>query len=90
MPSTQALFANIREALPTHSARTIALFLAGLVLVALLAQFQARDRPQPNFPLYGWDTSVTGTAKKRWMWDSLKLLREGYAKVSRFLLLLKT
>ncbi|KAK2048033.1 cytochrome P450 [Colletotrichum somersetense] len=30
--------------------------------------------------LFLWDTGAAGTAKKRWMWDSLKLLREGYSK----------
>ncbi|KAL1872678.1 hypothetical protein Daus18300_004224 [Diaporthe australafricana] len=29
---------------------------------------------------YQWNTGVAGTPKKRWMWDSLQLLREGYSK----------
>lgn len=47
-----------------------------------LVLLSRKDPSIPNIKRYEWDTSISGTAKKRWMWDSLNLLREGYLRVS--------
>lgn len=52
------------------------------ILISILALSHRQRLIESNIPLYQWDTGVAGSAKKRWMWDSLRLLREGYSKVS--------
>ncbi|KAL4901001.1 hypothetical protein BDW74DRAFT_89620 [Aspergillus multicolor] len=54
--------------------------LAGLVgCIFILAHLlRRRTSLNPNIQHYQWDTSALGSPKKRWMWDSLRLLREGY------------
>ncbi|KAL4779475.1 cytochrome P450 [Aspergillus varians] len=55
---------------------------AGLVICSfMLAQLlRRRTFIRPAIQHYQWDTSVSGSPKKRWMWDSLQLLREGYSQ----------
>ena len=53
-----------------------------LICFGLLARLYRRNATEIDIQEYQWDTGATGTAKKRWMWDSLKLLREGYFKVN--------
>lgn len=55
-----------------------------LACTGILAYIRRRNSTDtiPNIQRYQWDTGVAGNVKKRWMWDSLKLLREGYSKVS--------
>ena len=64
---------------PAAKAAVLAALLAG---VGVLARLVGPSPTKVNSPHYQWDTGVSGSAKKRWMWDSLKLLREGYSKVS--------
>ncbi|KAL2817756.1 cytochrome P450 [Aspergillus cavernicola] len=56
----------------------------GLGLIAILSctwillQRSRASAPNPSIQHYQWDNRAAGTAKKRWLWDSLTLLREGY------------
>ncbi|KAH8659907.1 cytochrome P450 [Xylariales sp. PMI_506] len=64
---------------PTNHFAALAALVAALIACAsILTQFRRRDAL--NIQRYQWETGVSGTAKKRWMWDSLNLLREGYFK----------
>lgn len=62
---------------------TVAGLVALLVCIGILARLYGRSSIKTNIRRYQWDTGAAGTAKKRWMWDSLKLLREGYFKVKQ-------
>ena len=66
----------------TDSTARVAGLVAFLICIGILAQLHRRNSIKTNIPQYQWDTGAAGTAKKRWMWDSLKLLREGYFKVN--------
>lgn len=50
--------------------------------IGILVRRRRRGSISSNIQRYQWNTGVAGTPKKRWMWDSLQLLREGYSKVS--------
>lgn len=63
-------------------ARVASLSLFG-ACIAILAHLNWKQSSSPKIQHYKWDTSVFGSVKKRWMWDSLNLLREGYSKVSQ-------
>lgn len=56
----------------------IVLLLFGVYHLVLNSRQRAMN---DAIPRYEWDTRSASGAKKRWMWDSLSLLREGYAKV---------
>jgi hypothetical protein len=68
--------------IPTDSTATVAGLVALLMCIGILARLYRRNSIKTNIQQYQWDTGAAGTAKKRWMWDSLKLLREGYFKVN--------
>ncbi|KAL4939386.1 hypothetical protein BDV06DRAFT_214358 [Aspergillus oleicola] len=56
---------------------------AGLIVSILILAHLLRStftKPGVLIQRYQWDTSALGSRKKRWMWDSLTLLREGYAQ----------
>lgn len=50
--------------------------------IGSLVRLRRRNLISKDIQRYQWNTGVAGTPKKRWMWDSLQLLREGYSKVS--------
>jgi hypothetical protein len=56
----------------------------GLIICILILAHLLRStfftKPGVLIQRYQWDTSALGSRKKRWMWDSLTLLREGYAQ----------
>lgn len=54
-----------------------------IVLIAFTAAVYLRRifEKKSDVPFYQWDTAVAGSPRKRWMFDSLNLLREGYSKV---------
>lgn len=66
---------------PTYSTATVAGLVALLICIGILVRLYRQNAIKINIPQYQWDTSAAGTPKKRWMWDSLQLLREGYFKV---------
>ena len=67
----------------TDSRATGPALVASLICIGILARRLYRRNPTKiNIQHYQWDDGAAGTAKKRWMWDSLKLLREGYFKVN--------
>ncbi|WYZ44885.1 hypothetical protein EsH8_VIII_000201 [Colletotrichum jinshuiense] len=73
---------TLLEGIPWATANPVAAFgvLALLLIcIGMLAQLR-RSSANSDIQRYQWDSGVAGTAKKRWMWDSLRLLREGYFK----------
>ncbi|KAL4970622.1 cytochrome P450 [Aspergillus stella-maris] len=56
---------------------------AGLIVcILILASFLRITFARPTILVqrYQWDSRSLGSRKKRWMWDSLNLFREGYVK----------
>ncbi|GIJ88793.1 hypothetical protein Asppvi_007720 [Aspergillus pseudoviridinutans] len=62
----------------TTSTAIIVLVLGLYIL--LIPLHAASKSTTGSIPLYEWDTRALGSPKKRWMWDSISLLREGYQR----------
>ncbi|KAL4977327.1 cytochrome P450 [Aspergillus desertorum] len=71
---TQAVF----ETMLSNPLPTAAAFIACFLILAQL--LRRRASVKSDIQRYQWDTRTFGSPKKRWMWDSLRLLREGYAQ----------
>ena len=76
MPAIQTLI----DTFSSGSTAKVVVFAAALIFFGLVGRYR-RSTTQTGFQEYDWDTSTAGGVKKRWLWESLRLLREGYNKV---------
>jgi len=78
---TKMLFWGLEMALSTVLSNPLPAAAGFVACIFILARLLRRGTLiRPAIGHYQWDTSVAGSRKKRWMWDSLRLLREGYAQ----------
>jgi hypothetical protein len=60
---------------------TPSLYIGSAVAIATFLYFFCRNESKISSPIYKGGDSNVETLKKRWMFDAINLLNEGYAKV---------